>query len=157
MKKLWKQNRVLVVLIFILLACFVAICSVAITFFYNKDVTEYGDRLENIEDYPIDKALEEKYENSVMEKEHVEKVTLHVKGRIIYINLNFDSEIPLEDAKSVATASLDNFEEKYLKYYDVEFVMKSENFTIIGAKNAVSDLVAWNNNTPVEEEEDDEG
>ena len=37
MKKLWKNNRVVFVLVIILIICFIAICSVALTFFYSKD------------------------------------------------------------------------------------------------------------------------
>ena len=48
MKKLWKNNKVVFVLVIILILCFIAICSVALTFFYSKDTNEYGNRLDCI-------------------------------------------------------------------------------------------------------------
>ena len=46
--------------------------------------------------------------------------------------------------------------EEIISYYDIEFVLKSDSFTIIGAKNFIIDHVAWNNNIEVEQEETDE-
>lgn len=158
MKKLWNQNRVLFMLIIILIVCFVAILIVALTFFYSKNVSNYGSRLDGIDDYPITEKFKDSYKETVLESKSVKKVSITIKGRIIYINIKFDDTIELEDAKTVAINSLDLFEDDILKFYDIEFNLTSDNFTIFGAKNAIIDHVSWNNNREVvkEEEETDE-
>ena len=154
MKKIWKENRVLFMLMLILLVCFIAIVVVALTFFYSKDVSNYGSRLEGIENNPVTDKDKNEYKETLLENENVKKVSINIKGRIIYIHINFDDEIGLEDAKSLVINSLDLFSEDILNYYDIEFVLKSDNYTILGAKNAIIDHVSWNNNREIEEEEE---
>ena len=149
MKKLWMKNRVVVVLLVILLVCFIAIVGVTITFFYSKDVSEYGTRLDDISNYPVDDKFKNEYKDKLLENESVTKVTMNVKGRIIYVHINFNEVISLDDAKAIATNSLELFDDKTKSYYDIEFVLKSDNFTIFGAKNSKIDHISWNNNKPV--------
>lgn len=156
MKKMWKQNRVLFMLIVILIICFIAIVAVALTFFYSKDVDTYGNRLKDIDKYPVTKDFQNEYKETLLENENVLKVSFDIKGRIIYVNINFDDVITLDEAKKVVTDSLSLFSEDTISYYDIQFVLKSDNFTIIGAKNSIVDHISWNNNTPVEEEENED-
>lgn len=156
MKKLWEKNRILFVLFAILLVCFIAIICVTLVFFYNKKVGVYGDRLKDIKKYPVSSEFTSSYKESILEDESVKEITFKIKGRIIYINLTFDEEITLDKAKELVTNSLELFSEDILNYYDIDFVLKSENFTIIGAKNAVNDIITWNNNRIIEEEENEE-
>lgn len=155
MKKLWKENRVLLMLFVILIICFIAIISVALTFFYNKNVTEYGNRLDHIKEHEVSKDFLDKYENELLDNESISKVNVHVKGRIIYVNIDFKDDIELDAAKELVTKSLESFEEKVISYYDIEFILDSSNFTIIGAKNNINDYIAWNNNTEIPEEEEE--
>lgn len=155
MKKLWNENRVLFLLIVILITCFIAIVCVTLTFFYSKDVGSYGDRLKDIEKYPITEKDKDKYEETLLENEGVTKVTMNIKGRIIYIHTEFSEEVKLEDAKALIANSLEDIGEENLSYYDLEFILKSDNFTILGAKNTTIDYISWNNNRVVEEVEEE--
>lgn len=156
MKKLWKQNRVLFMLIIVLIICFIAILCVALTFFYSKDVSNYGSRLKNIEDYPITETFQKEYKESLLENERVLKSNFLIKGRIVYITINFDDQISLDEAKSVATKTLDKFSEDLLAYYDLQFILKSDNFNIMGAKNSIVDHISWNNNLEIKNEDQSE-
>lgn len=156
MKKLWNKNRVLFVLIMILIVCFISIVLVALTFFYSKDASPYGTRLNNVKKYPITQTDKDKYKDKVIETKHVKKVSINIKVRTIYIKIEFDNDISLEDAKAVAEDSLKLISKKNLKYYDVEFILQNDDFTIFGAKNSVIDHVSWNNNTKIEKDEDDD-
>lgn len=154
MKKLWRENRVLFMLMVILLVCFIAIVVVALTFFYSKDVSSYGSRLEGMEDHPFTDKDKSSYKETVLENENVKKVSIVQEERVIYVIVDFDENISLEDAKAIIVNSVDLFGEDILSYYDIEFILKSDNFTIFGAKNAIIDHVSWNNNREVEEEEE---
>ena len=93
MKKLWKSNRVVFVLVIILIICFIAICSVALTFFSSKDTNEYGNRLNGIEKHPISSELKSNYKETLLANESVKSVEFNTKGRIIYVNIKFDENI----------------------------------------------------------------
>lgn len=154
MRKLWKENRVLFLLLVILLICFIAIVVVALTFFYSKDVSSYGSRLADIEKYPITNKDKDTYKETVLENEGVTKVSFNIKGRVIYVHIEFDETVSIEDAKAIANNSIELLGEDNISYYDIEFVLKSKDYTILGAKNAIIDHVSWNNNREVEEEEE---
>ena len=156
MKKLWKSNRVVFVLVIILIICFIAICSVALTFFYSKDTNEYGNRLNGIEKHPISSELKSNYKETLLANESVKSVEFNTKGRIIYVNIKFDENISLDNAKKLVEDNLSLFSEDILSYYDLQFVLSSDNFTIMASKNVASEKISWNNNTPIKEEENEE-
>lgn len=156
MKKLWKSNRVVFVLVIILIICFIAICSVALTFFYSKDTNEYGNRLNGIEKHPISSELKSNYKETLLANESVKSVEFNTKGRIIYVNIKFDENISLDNAKKLVEDNLSIFDEDILSYYDLQFILSSDNFTIMASKNVASEKISWNNNTPIKEEENEE-
>ncbi len=156
MKKLWKSNRVVFVLVIILIVCFIAICSVALTFFYSKDTNEYGNRLNGIEKHPISSELKSNYKETLLANESVKSVEFNTKGRIIYVNIKFDENISLDNAKKLVEDNLSLFSEDILSYYDLQFILSSDNFTIMASKNVASEKISWNNNTPIKEEENEE-
>ena len=156
MKKLWKSNRVVFVLVIILIICFIAICSVALTFFYSKDTNEYGNRLNGIEKHPISSELKSNYKEKLLANESVKSVEFNTKGRIIYVNIKFDENISLDNAKKLVEDNLNLFSEDILSYYDLQFILSSDNFTIMASKNVASEKISWNNNTPIKEEENEE-
>ena len=156
MKKLWKNNRVVFVLVIILIICFIAICSVALTFFYSKDTNEYGNRLDGIEKHQISSEFKSSYKEKFLESENVKSVDFNIKGRIIYVEIKFDENITLENAKKLVENSMSLFDEDTLSYYDVQFIIQSDNFTIMASKNSAAENISWNNNTPIEEDTDEE-
>lgn len=158
-KELWQKNKVLVVLVAILIACFIAICVVVVTYFFGGSETVYGDRLKDIDKHPITEKFQNEYIESLESDEKIEEVTFKIKGRVVYIRMQFVDDYSLVEAESKASASLASFSKDLLDYYDLDFTLvsdktkDSEGFCIMGAKNINSDSIVWNNNTPVESEE----
>ena len=185
MKKLWKNNRVVFVLVIILIICFIAICSVALTFFYSKDTNEYGNRLDGIEKHQISSEFKSSYKEKFLESENVKSVDFNIKGRMntteqatledieksfdkkvavacrdfidrYNLEIKFDENITLDNAKKLVENSMSLFDEDTLSYYDVQFIIQSDNFTIMASKNSAAENISWNNNTPIEEDTDEE-
>lgn len=163
LKKIWQENNVLFVLLFILIACLIAISVVVITYFVGDSSSKYGDRLEGIEDYPFDEDMQKDIIAQIKENEIVEDVTMRVSGKIIYITITFVPATTLVEGQSIAMASLEYFSEETLSFYDLEYMIKSEGtedadgFTLLGAKNVSgTGGIVWNNNTQFEEEETEE-
>lgn len=159
LKNLWEKNRVLMVLGIILIICLVAIIIVTFSFFLGGNKGVYGDRLKDMEKHSITNTLKSEYISSLESDENIKDVSMHTKGKIIYITINFALDTSLEDAKSIATASLEKLTEDIISYYDINFTLKceesenSEGFVILGAKNVAGTSLTWNNNTPLESEE----
>ena len=160
-KKIWQENSVLIVLGIILIACLVAISVVVVTYFVGDSSSKYGDRLEEIEDYPFDSDMQDEIIAQIKENEIVEDVTMRVSGKIIYVNITFVPATTLVEGQSVALASLDFFSEDTLSFYDLEYMIEAEvtddaeGFQLIGAKNVSgTGGIVWNNNTEFETEEE---
>lgn len=160
LKKIWQENSVLFVLFSILIVCIIAILIVMVTYFIGSSKSKYGERLENIEKYPFIEKGE--IESKIKENKGVTSLDIHTSGRIIYVDLAFDSEVTLEEAKGIALASLDNFKEETLSYYDIQYFItalkteKTEGYNLMGAHNASgTGGISWVNNVKVETEEDE--
>ncbi len=158
-KEIWQNNKIFILLGIILVACLVAIIVVMLTYFFGGSDSVYGDRLSGQENYEFTSKIEDNYISFFNEKENVIDVSINVNGKILYIHINYNIDTSLEDAKNIASSSLESLDEKMKEFYDVNFVLKSESsdekegFTILGAKNIVASYVTWNNNTPVVEDE----
>ena len=161
LKKIWQENSILFVLLFILIACIIAISVVVVTYFVGDSSSKYGDRLGGIEDYPFEEDTQNEIISKIEENEIVEDATIRVSGKIIYITITFVPETTLVEGQSIALSSLDYFNEETLSFYDLEYMIKAdateetEGFQIIGAKNVSgTGGIGWNNNTEFETEEE---
>lgn len=161
LKDLWENNRVLIVLGIILIICIIAILIVTVSFFLGGSKSVYGNRLDDIEKYPITETFKGDFIDNLESDEAVENVQMDVKGRVIYIAIDFVGDVPLVDAESKAAATIESFSEDILGYYDINFTLKSkdtdnsEGFLILGAKNVAGSGIVWNNNTPLESDEEE--
>lgn len=162
-KKVWEENRVLLVLAIILIICLIIVSVVALTYFYGTSDSVYGDRLEETEKLPLNDKLFDDIESELKLNENVKKVSTLLKGKIVYINIDFVEATLMDDAKSVASSVIELFNEDELSLYDIEFTISSLStndfvgYTLMGARNAngVGEII-WNNyNIEVEEEEEE--
>ena len=159
MKKFWKENRVLFVLIMILIVCFIAIISVTVSYFVGNHNSVYGDRL--ADKVEIKDEVKEEYLTKLKENTLVKEADFRISIRTIYIDIDFTEGSTLVEAESIASSSIDNLSEEILSYYDVNFILTKEStetdegFTIMGARNSNGSGISWNNNTIVDKEEEE--
>ena len=149
-KKSKSDSRVLWLLAIILLICFMIMGVLFIKYFYsgiNKD--KYGDRLSEISNYPLSKTLEEDIRSIYTSDKTIDSVEVNQKGRIIYVNIAFNTAVKVDTAKSLAIKSLDKIGEDNLTYYEVQFILtytgeeENKNFPLFGSKNTNSTKVVW--------------
>lgn len=157
MKRFFRENRVFAVLMLIVIICFLIIFALLIRYFYSGTSNDkYGTRNEGIEKVPISSELKKGIKEEFEKDETIEEVNFDLKGKVLYINIVFVKTTPLVDAQGKATKVLEKFSEEILSFYDIQFMLVAEKsdvddgFIIMGAKNAVSSNVIWNNNTSVE-------
>jgi hypothetical protein len=144
------ENIVLAALIIILFACFAAIGFLFYKYFYaGASSNKYGDRLDGIENYPLSSTLEDDIKSLYSEEKSVNKVVVHVQGKIVYIDIDFSEAVKIETAESLASKSLEKIGEENLKFYDVQYILsysgeeENENFPIFGAKKSTSTKIVW--------------
>lgn len=156
LKNLWVENRVLLVLFIIVVICCFVMLGVCVSYFFGSSKSSYGDRLEGIETVQITDDIKNNFLDTMKKDELVSDVSFKAVGKVVYITLSFKENVSLVEAQSKALASLMNFEEKYLEFYDFNYTLKSnatetsEGFLIMGAKNVNGSGLVWNNNTEVQ-------
>ncbi len=155
LKKLWVENRILFVLFIIVSVCLLLILGVCVSYFFGSSKSSYGDRLDGIEEVQVTDEMKNNFIDNMKKDETIQNVSIHTQGKIIYIYFEFTSNVTLVEAQSKALASITNFEQKYLDFYDIHFTLEnsgtenSEGFLIMGSKNVNGTGLIWNNNTEV--------
>ena len=151
-KKIWQENKVLLVLAIILIVCLVVFAVVAISFFYGSNNDPYGNRLDITKQVPLSNQTLNDIENALNEKENVQKCDTKLVGRVVYININFNDGVSMDDAKATAESTVDMFSDELLEVYDLEITISSLStgdslgYTLMGAYNASgSKHLVWNN------------
>ena len=156
MKQFYKENRVFSILMIVVAVCLLLIIGITLKYFiFGSSSSPYGDRLKDEKKYKISDDLKTEVKSTLESDESIKKASVRVSVRTIYISMEFNTGVSLEEAKGKADTALEKFSEDELGYYDVEFILteesadNSEGFTIMGAKNVNGSNIVWNNNTPV--------
>ncbi len=159
LKNLWMNNRVLFVLFIIIFICLCIILGVFINYFFGTSKSNYGDRLDGINEVQVTDENKNSFLTTMKNDELIHDATIKTSGKIIYISLTFNEGVSLVEAQSKALASLMAFEQNIQDFYDFHYTLKedatenSDGFLIMGAKNVNGSGLVWNNNTEVKTEE----
>ena len=90
-------------------------------FFVNQTKNDsYGNRLTGIENVEITKEHKDEIVAFLGEQEIVEKATIDIRGKIIYINIYLKSG-KVDDAQSLAIKTLDKLTEDEKNFYDINY------------------------------------
>ena len=153
-KKIWEENKILLILAIILIICLVVLIGVALKYFYGSSNSVYGNRLDITEKIPMKEETLNKVKTSLEEEEKINLVKVDLKGKVVYISIEFLNDTKMDDAKKLATKALDSFSEEELSVYDINIIIKSKitkedeknkSYTLIGVKNANGSGLVWNN------------
>ena len=139
-----KKNKILVSLLVIAIVFFAAIM---IIIFSNLSIgnNEYGNRLDNIEKYPIsDEAINE-IKTDISSYEKVTSVSYNLEGKLANFILTVDDSLEEETAKNYANKILENLSDDVKSYYDIQVLVDSDNeesevYPIIGYKHKTTDM-----------------
>lgn len=155
-KKFYREHRIFIILMTVVLVCAILIVTVLIQCFYVGGKDKYGNRLEGIEKYKISESRQSDFENNTANNDKVKSVDMMITGKIIYLTFQFEETTDLETAKELANVSLKEFSDEEKDFYDIMITMKKnssekiEGFLISGAKNAKRPTIVWNNNRKAE-------
>lgn len=161
LKKMWDNNRILIILATIIIVCFLIIVGVCFKYFFGATSSSYGDRLENIQNAPLQEEEKTKIIEKLKENETVQSVDIHTQGKIVYIRIEF-ANVSLEKAKEIAGSTLPEISDEIKSLYDIHYTIvesdteEVKGFTLMGAKNINRSNLIWNNNTPIPESSTEE-
>lgn len=154
MKKLIKENKILLCLTLIIMVSLVLICVGLISYFYGNNKDPYGDRLRDKNKYPISETINNDIKS--IYKDEVKKVNVDVKGKIVYVIMDVKDGVSVIDAQGYAVKALDKFKSEELSYYDIQFMITCEDekvdkddvkvYPIMGAKKATASQIVWTKN-----------
>lgn len=152
-KKLWTSNRVMFVLAIIVVVCIFIIFGVMLKYFFGTAKSSYGDRLEDIASLPFKEEDKNKIIDS-LSGDHTMNVSVDVKGKIVYIMVEYDGEVSLVEAQNKVVDVYQQIDGSYKKHYDFITTVSQDPtivnaYTLLGSKNVSSDNFIWSNNTPV--------
>ncbi len=160
MKKYFKENKTLFILIVIAIVCIIVSIVLLFKYFYfGNGGSNYGDRLDGIENVLITDEKQNEVASKIQENSIVESADVRITGKRVDIRIVFGEKASLIDAEGVALKSLDNFSDEEKSFYDFEYTLKqnatekTEGFLIMGAKNVNGSNLVWNNNNSTSEEE----
>lgn len=155
MKKLkwfYRANRIFVILMGISILCLALIAgSVVFYFLSQNNKSVYGNRLNGVDTVKIADAKLKEIKEVIEENEYVEKASLRIKGKIVYINI-YLKEAKLTDGKNLAIKSLDLLDEEQKNVYDFSFALdivgerEGTVFPIMGSKKSDNTIISWTNN-----------
>lgn len=142
-----KKNKILVSLLVIAIAFFAAIM---IIIFSNLSIgnNEYGNRLDNIEKYPISDETINEIKTDISSYEKVTSVSYNLEGKLANFILTVDDSLEEETAKNYANKILENLSDDVKSYYDIQVLVDSDNkesevYPIIGYKHKTTDMFVW--------------
>lgn len=145
--KFIKNNKIPVTLILIAVIMF---STILIIIFSNLSSgnDEYGNRLDEIEKYPITDEVINNIKNEISSLEKVESINYNLEGRLINFVIKVEDDLIVSEAKNYSEKILENFSDDIKSYYDIQILIdsnidESENYPIIGYKHKTSDSLVW--------------
>ena len=152
-----KKYTIILLLIFVLLV-FLGV-KVKEILMPDEGKASYGDRLEEIENYPISDEVYNKIMEEYGKNENVKQINHHLQGRIVKFFITVDDKVSVKDARSLGDKIITYFDEAILGYYSIQiYVQKADktlnNFPIIGMKDPLSTSVSWTKDRDIVTESD---
>ncbi len=148
-KEFYHNNRIYCILMFISLLCIILIAIAFLMFFaYQTKTDVYGNRLNGIESVEISKTHKDEILSFITEQEIVDKATMNIKGKIIYLNV-YLKESKVDDAQSIAVKVLEKFSEDEKNFYDINYTfaltteVEDSPFPIMGYKKSDKTIISW--------------
>lgn len=146
LKKFYKNNRIYCILMGISLFCLALIAMLFVVYFVNQTKNDtYGNRLNGIESMEISDSEKDEIVNVIKESDKVDKATVNIKGKIIYVNVYLlDGNRDL--ANSIAVKVLNTLNEEKKDFYDINFSFNKDDdeaFPFMGYKKSDAAIISW--------------
>lgn len=142
--KMLKKNYKILFFCGIIILFIVLLFLIYINLFKEND----SNRLEDIEKYELTQKEISSIKDTINEIDKIKDIDIYANFKIIKIYINLLEEVDFKLIKEVCNKALENFNEKNLKYYDIEVFIdykeESEIYPKIGYKHKANSKFTWN-------------
>ena len=147
--KLMKRNKLTTIIIVIYIV-FIFILGIVMNRFFAKNGQPiYGDRLKEVEKFPINEDNKRKeIEKDLLASGKISSVEFQVRGRTLNFVIKVKNDVNKDDAKKIAESVTKYFKAEELNVYSIEvLVMKDDNnakdFPINATKQYGRENFSW--------------
>ena len=160
MKDYLKRHKKTMILLFIFALLLVLTIKIKDILIPNEALFNYGTRLNEIDNYPIDENIYKKIDEEYAKNTNIKKTTHRVQGKIINFFVTLDDKATIADAKKLGDIIIAQFDEKTLSYYSIQVYMLKDNetlnnFPIVGMKNPKAKELVWTKDREITKEEEE--
>ena len=143
------KNKLLSILLFLLILIIIlGLVIIKVFVFPSYKVSNYGNRLDGIENVKLDKSRFDEVKSKFGSVEGFDIKEFKLSGKIVNIFVVVNDKVSVDKAKSNCSKLVEGFSEEELKYYDFQvFVTSSDEndkYPLIGYKNKKSEGLHWN-------------
>lgn len=146
--KLVKKHKRVSIVVGIILIIIILFFLLKGWFFPDFSKSLYGDRLDGIENVPIEDKQVTEIEDKIKENDFVESVDYRLQGRLVNVEVEVSKDADKTKVKELANVLLDTFTTEQKEYYDLQIFISSSDYEInyIGYKHKTSEAFVWSNN-----------
>ena len=146
--KFIKDHKLLFIFLLIVLIFLIALFIMLKPFMMNSSLSEYGNRLDGIENMKVSDDKVSKLEKEIETIEIVNGCNYVLKGRLINILIEFKEEATRDQSIEIGNKVLEYLDDDEKSYYDIQVLLKSEKkdivgFPIIGYKHKTREALVW--------------
>lgn len=152
LRKLYGRHKSLAIVAILAFVLFIIMLIILLSMMIGSGKDKYGDRLEGIKSVEISKTTFENVKAKLNDTGKVDKVSTRTQGKIIYIEITYNQDVSIDDAKKIAETTLTEFSEKELSFYDVSYFLErktdenneeDKTYVISGSKHHNLDKITW--------------
>lgn len=151
MKFIKKHKVLLIVIAVCLILLILMFFGIKKAFFANAGGSKYGNRLDGIENYPIDNKTIDEIKQILNDIEFVNDVKYNLEGRRMDFVIDVNDDVDLITSRSLADKIAEKFSDEIKSFYDIQVYLTSKNeeselYPTIGYKHKKSAVFQWNVN-----------
>lgn len=151
MKFIKKHKVLLIVTAVCLILLVLMFFGIKNAFFANVGNSKYGNRLDGIENYPIDSKTIDEIKKMLLDTEFVNDVKYTLEGRRMDFIIEVNDDVDLITSRSLADKIAEKLSDEIKSFYDIEVYLTSKNeeselYPTIGHKHKTSAAFLWNVN-----------
>lgn len=149
-KKWVNRNKGFAIIVGLSIILFLILLIIFLQMLLGGSSNKYGNRLDGIEDVKISNDTFEAVKKELTDTELVLEVSTRIQGKIVYTTIVLKDDTSKDKAKEIASATLDNYSEDELKFYDFSFFLRwkgeDADTVVTGNKHHNLDSITWTNN-----------
>lgn len=148
-RKYIKKNVTSLIFFMILLVMVLMIIVVVSVLVPTASTSQYGDRLEGINEVLISDEAQNKIVADLKAESIVGLSKVRIVGRIVNVEIELNSSGTIDKGKELAELTIEKFDKDEIAYYDFQIFITStgdKGTTVIGYKTPKAKKLTWTNN-----------